>query len=303
MKLRGAWTALITPYRAGAKAIDTEALAEIVDAQIAEGIHGLVPCGTTGESPALSHQEHVRVVEIVMAAARGRVPVLAGAGSNSTAEAIDLAIRCKELGVDGTLQITPYYNKPTQAGMVAHFTAVAEASKLPIVLYNVPGRTGVDLQPETVAELAAHPLVVGVKEATTSMDRACRIRELCGPDFAILSGDDFTAMPLMAVGGDGVISVGSNVVPGLFARMCDAAAAGRWDEARELHYRQLPLARALFRCSSPIPVKAAMAILGRCQAEIRSPLQSLEPGSPIYVEVEDALRALELVGRKGGSRS
>jgi 4-hydroxy-tetrahydrodipicolinate synthase len=290
---RGALTALVTPMREGR--VDDAALERLVDDQIEAGIHGLVPCGTTGESPALSHAEHVHVVEVVVRAARGRVPVLAGAGSNSTREAIELARACKELGVAGTLQITPYYNKPTQQGLIAHFTAIADQVGLPIVVYNVPGRTCVDLEPETMAELAKHPLLVGVKEATADMTRAARIRELCGPDLDLLSGDDFTLMPFLAVGGDGVISVGSNCAPALFAQLCNAASAGRWDEARELHYRQLPLTRALFCTTSPIAIKAAMAILGKATPEIRLPLQPLPEDTPEYRELAAQLRNLELL--------
>ncbi len=290
---RGAYTALVTPMRDGR--VDREALERLVDEQIAGGINGLVPCGTTGESPSLSHAEHIHVVEVVVQAVRGRVPVLAGAGSNSTHEAIELARACKELGVAGTLQITPYYNKPTQEGLVAHFTAIADAVGLPIVVYNVPGRTCVDLLPETCARLAQHPLLVGIKEATGDMTRACRLRELCGPDFAMLSGDDFTILPFMAVGGDGVISVGSNLVPQLYSRMCEAASAGRWDEARDLHYKQLPLARALFATTSPIPVKQAMAALGKMTAEMRLPLVAIAEDRPEYQNILRELRNLELL--------
>jgi len=290
---RGAYTALVTPMRDGR--VDTEALERLVEDQIAGGIHGLVPCGTTGESPSLSHAEHIRVVEIVMQAVRGRVPVLAGAGSNSTHEAIELARACKELGVAGTLQITPYYIKPTQEGLVAHFFAIADAVGLPIVVYNVPGRTCVDLLPETTARLAKHPLLVGIKEATGDMIRASRIRELCGPDFDLLSGDDFTVLPFMSVGGNGVISVGSNLVPQMFARLVEAARTGRWDEARELHYKQLPLARALFATTSPIPVKQAMAILGRIGPEMRLPLLPIPEDRPEYASLVRELRNLELM--------
>ncbi len=292
MKLEGAYTALVTPMRGDG--IDVEALGRLVEDQIAGGIDGLVPCGTTGESPTLSHAEHLQVVEIVVKAARGRVPVLAGAGSNSTQEACDLARACKELGAQGTLQITPYYNKPTQAGLVAHFTAVAEASGLPMVVYNVPGRTCVDLEPATLARLAEEtPLVVGVKEATADMHRAARIRELCGEGFSLLSGDDFTVMPFLAVGGNGVISVGSNLFPRLFSRLCKAAREGRWDEARALHYRQLPLSRALFSVTSPEPVKAAMAMLGRCEPTIRLPLLPLPDDHPTRAELRRVLDTLE----------
>jgi 4-hydroxy-tetrahydrodipicolinate synthase len=281
----------VTPMRGDG--IDVAALERLVEDQIAGGIDGLVPCGTTGESPTLSHSEHLQVVRIVIAAARGRVPVLAGAGSNSTQEACDLARACKELGADGTLQITPYYNKPTQAGLVAHFTAIAEASGLPMVLYNVPGRTCVDLEPATLARLAEHPLVVGVKEATGDMHRAARIRELCGEGFSLLTGDDFTVLPFLAVGGNGVISVGSNLFPGLFAGLCRAARENRWDEARALHYRQLPLSRALFSVTSPEPVKAAMAMLGRCEPTIRLPLLPLPDDHPTRAELRRVLDTLE----------
>lgn len=291
MKFEGAYTALVTPMRGDG--IDVEALERLVEQQIAGGIHGLVPCGTTGESPTLSHAEHLQVVEIVIRAARGRVPVLAGAGSNSTQEACELARACRDLGADGTLQITPYYNKPTQAGLVAHFTAIADASGLPMVLYNVPSRTCCDLDPTTLAKLSQNPLVVGVKEATGDMTRAARIRELCGEGFALLSGDDFTVLPFLAVGGNGVISVGSNLFPSLFSRLCRAAAEGRWDEARALHYRQLPLSRALFSITSPEAVKAAMAMLGRCEPTIRLPLLPLPEDHPTRAELRRVLETLE----------
>jgi 4-hydroxy-tetrahydrodipicolinate synthase len=290
---RGALTALVTPMREGR--VDDAALERLVEEQIEGGIHGLVPCGTTGESPVLSHAEHIHVVEVVVRAANGRVPILAGAGSNSTKEAIELARACKELGVAGTLQITPYYNKPTQQGLVAHFTAIADQVGLPIVVYNVPGRTCVDLEAETLADLAKHPMVVGVKEATADMARAARIRELCGPDFDLLSGDDFSLMPFLALGGDGVISVGSNCAPALFAQLCNAAREGRWDEARDLHYRQLPLTRALFCTTSPIAIKTVMAMLGKIAPEIRLPLQLLPEDAPERRQLEQQLRNLELL--------
>lgn len=290
---RGAYTALVTPFRNGE--VDEDALVALVEAQIAAGIHGLVPCGTTGESPALSHAEHIRVVELVTKTNNNRVPVIAGAGSNSTKEAIDLATACKEYGVSATLQITPYYNKPEQSGAIAHMTAIADATELPIIVYNVPGRTVCDLLPETIAKMAEHEHIVGVKEATASMIRASRIRELCGSNFSLLSGDDFTLMPFLAVGGDGVISVGSNLIPALFARMCTAAQEGKWDEARELHYKQLPLTRALFTQSNPIPVKSAMARLGKCDAEIRLPLELLPNDGPHMAALEAELRNLELL--------
>ncbi|MBC8068404.1 MAG: 4-hydroxy-tetrahydrodipicolinate synthase [Deltaproteobacteria bacterium] len=288
---RGAYTALVTPFRDGN--VDDAALVRLVEAQIAGGIHGLVPCGTTGESPCLSFTEHIHVIEVVMRAVAGRVPVLAGAGSNSTQEAIELSRACKELGVAGTLQVTPYYNKPTQEGLFAHFSQIADGVGLPIVLYNVPGRTGVDLLPETVGKLSQHPLVVGVKEASADMIRAARVRELCGPEFDLLSGDDFTVLPLMVLGGDGVISVGTNVVPELFVQLVEAAKDNRWDRARELHYQLLPLSRALFSTTSPIPVKHALAMLGRMDVEMRAPLVPLDADR---VELATLRRELENIG-------
>lgn len=292
MKLEGAFTALATPMRDGK--VDTAALERMVGEQIAAGIHGLVPCGTTGESSTLDNEEHVHVIETVVRVAAGRVPVVAGAGSNSTHEAIELSRECQRLGADATLQITPYYNKPTQEGLVDHFSAIAEATDLPMVLYNVPGRTGCDMLPETLARLADNPKVIGVKEATGDMIRAARIRELCGDALALLSGDDFTVLPFLAVGGDGVISVGSNVAPALFADLCNAAAEGRWDEARALHYRQLPLSRALFMSSNPEPLKAALHMLGRIGPEIRLPLRVLADDHPARAELRRVLESLEL---------
>lgn len=291
---RGALTALVTPLRNDR--VDEPALVALVQRQLAAGIHGLVPCGTTGEASTLSTAEHLRVVELVVQTVAGRVPVLAGAASNDTREAIELARACKQLGATGTLQVTPYYNKPTQAGLAAHFTAIADASDLPLVVYNVPGRTGVDLLPETVAGLARHPHIVGIKEATGDMVRAARIRELL-PDperFDLLSGDDFTIFPFMALGGHGVISVTSNVAPQWISSLCDAAAAGRFDEARSWHYKQLPLARALFGQPNPIPVKSALALLGRCTAEMRLPLVAIDPQSREGQALADALHSLGL---------
>lgn len=292
MKLNGAFTALATPMRDGA--IDTPALERFVEDQIKGGIHGLVPCGTTGESSTLSHAEHVHVIETVVRCAKGRVPVIAGAGSNSTQEAIDLVHECEKLGADATLQITPYYNKPTQEGLLVHFRAIAASSGLPMVVYNVPSRTSCDLLPETLAQLAEDPKIVAVKEATGDMIRAARIRELCGDALSLLSGDDFTAFTLLALGGNGVISVGSNIAPGLFAGMCNAAAEGRWDEARALHYRQLPMARALFMSSNPEPLKAGLQMLGTMTAQVRSPLVELADDHPARAELRRVLDTLEL---------
>jgi len=289
----GAFTALATPFRGGA--LDKDALKKLVETQIEGGIDGLVPCGTTGESPTLSHAEHIEVVELVVEAAAGRVPIIAGAGSNNTTEAIDMATACKKLGVDATLQVMPYYNKPSQQGMRDHILRIVEASGARAVLYNVPSRTVADLQPETVAELAAHELVVGIKEATGDMVRAVEIREQCPADFALLSGDDFTLLPLLAVGGNGVISVSSNIVPGMFARLCKVAAEGRFDEARELQFKLQPLNRAMFSASNPGPVKAGLAALGLMTDEVRLPLGSVPEGTAAHAQVLSAMRGLELL--------
>lgn len=290
---QGVYTALITPMSADGS-LDEAALARIVEAQLEGGVHGLVPCGTTGESTTLSHAEHVRVVEAVVRRVDGRVPVLAGAGSNSTHEAIELTRACRDLGVTGTLQVVPYYNKPPQAGLVRHFEGIADAVDLPIVLYNVPSRTACDLQAATVARLAQHPNIVGIKEATADMHRAAQVRELCGPDFCLLSGDDFTMLPLWAVGGDGVISVVSNPAPRLIRDLWDAFAAGDLARAQALNFRHLPLTRLLFVEPNPIPVKAAMHLLGLAGLEARSPLLPLASDGELYAQLRAALTELDL---------
>jgi 4-hydroxy-tetrahydrodipicolinate synthase len=270
---KGVITALVTPFRDDR--IDEEALRRLVDEQIRAGIDGLVPVGTTGESPTLSTEEHVRVIEIVVQETRKRVPVLAGTGGNATREAIELTQAAKAVGADGTLQVTPYYNKPTQDGLYRHFKAVADAAPLPMVVYNVPGRTGCDLLPETIARLCELPLVVGVKEATGNLQRAAQIISRVGDRLSLLSGDDATAFPFYALGGNGCISVVSNVAPADMAAMWDAAAAGNWSKARELHYKLFPLSEGLFIEANPIPVKAALAMMGKIADEIRPPLYPL----------------------------
>jgi 4-hydroxy-tetrahydrodipicolinate synthase len=267
---KGVITALVTPLRNDR--VDEEALRRLVDEQIAAGIDGLVPVGTTGESPTLTSEEHIRVVEIVVQQTKKRVPVIAGTGANSTKEAIELTLAAKAVGADATLQVTPYYNKPTQDGLFRHFKTIAEAAGLPMVVYNVPGRTGCDLLPDTIARLCDVPLVVGVKEATGNLQRAAQIIARVGDRLSLLSGDDATAMPLYAVGGHGCISVVSNVAPADMAAMWDAAAAGNWQKARELHYRLFPLSEGLFIEANPIPVKAALAMMGKIADEIRPPL-------------------------------
>jgi len=267
---KGVITALVTPLRNDR--VDEEALRRLVDEQIGSGIDGLVPVGTTGESPTLTNEEHIRVVEIVVQEAKKRVPVIAGTGANSTKEAIELTLAAKAVGVDGTLQVTPYYNKPTQDGLYRHFKTVAEAASLPMVVYNVPGRTGCDLLPETIARLCDVPLVVGVKEATGNLQRASQILARVGDRLTLLSGDDATVLPFYAVGGHGCISVVSNVAPAEMAAMYDAAMAGDWQKARALHYQVFPLSEGLFIEANPIPVKTALAMMGKIADEIRAPL-------------------------------
>ena len=269
----GVITALVTPFRRDL--LDEDALRRLVDEQIAAGVDGLVPVGTTGESPTLTNEEHIRVIEVVIEAAAKRVPVIAGTGSNSTHEAIEMSIAAKRAGADGLLLVTPYYNRPGQEHMYRHFRAIMQATSMPTVVYNVPGRTASDLLPETIARLAEMPELVGVKEATGSALRAAQIIARVGQRIAVLSGDDATAFPLFALGGRGVISVVSNVAPALMSAMWDAAAAGDWNQARQLHYRLLPLGEGLFVEANPIPVKAALAMMGRMTEEIRPPLYPL----------------------------
>jgi 4-hydroxy-tetrahydrodipicolinate synthase len=267
---KGAITALVTPLRNDH--VDEEALRRLVDEQIRAGIDGLVPVGTTGESPTLTSEEHIRVIEVVVEEAKKRVPIIAGTGANATREAIELTLAARAVGADGTLQVTPYYNKPTQDGLFRHFKAVVDAVGLPMVVYNVPGRTGCDLLPETIVRLCELPLMVGVKEATGNLQRAAQIIARVGDRVAVLSGDDATALPFYAIGGHGCISVVSNVVPADMAAMWDAAAAGNWNRARELHYKVFPLSEGLFIEANPIPVKAALAMMGKITDEIRPPL-------------------------------
>jgi 4-hydroxy-tetrahydrodipicolinate synthase len=269
----GVITAIVTPFRRGA--VDEDALRKLVEDQIANGIDGLVPVGTTGESPTLSFEEHLRVIQVVTETVAKRIPVIAGTGSNATREAIELSVAAKKLGVDGLLQVTPYYNKPSQDGMYRHFKAIVDECPLPTLVYNVPGRTGCDLLPETVARLAELPLIAGIKEATGSATRASQILARVPSRFVVLSGDDATAFPLFALGAKGVISVVSNVAPALMAEMWDAAAAGDWARSRALHFKLLPLSEGLFIEANPIPVKAAMAMMGRIADELRAPLYPL----------------------------
>lgn len=270
----GTFTALITPFK-GDK-VDVEALQNLVELQVEQGIDGLVACATTGESQTMSEEEDRLVIETVVQVAAGRVPVIAGTGSNSTRSAIDYTLMAERIGADGSLQVAPYYNKPNQEGLYRHFAAVAESTSLPIILYNVPGRTCSSIAPETVARLADDlENVVGIKEASHSMDMVSDLRRLCGSDFAILSGDDAFTLPIMALGGTGVVCVASNVAPSSVSEMVRAILTGDWERGRKLHYELLPLFRALFLEANPVPVKKAASLLELCAADVRLPLTSM----------------------------
>ena len=283
---RGSFTALITPFKNGK--VDEAAYAKFVDWQISEGTHGLVPVGTTGESPTVSHEEHRRVVELCIEVAKKRVPVIAGAGSNSTAEAIELAKHAKKVGAQAALVVCPYYNKPTQEGLYLHFKAVAEQSGIPIVIYNVPGRTVSDISVETLARLAKVKGIVGIKDATANIARVSRQRHALGKDFVQLSGEDITALGFNAHGGQGCISVTSNVAPKLCSQMQTASLKGDFATALEIQDRLTPLHDALFCETSPAPVKYAASKLGLCEPEARLPLAPCSEGAKR--QVDDAMR-------------
>lgn len=285
----GSLVAIVTPFKKGK--LDEKALGDLIDWQIAEGTHGIVPCGTTGESATLTHDEHERVVAFTIEAVRRRVPVIAGSGSNSTTEAIALTKHAKKAGADGALLITPYYNKPTQEGLYRHYKAVAEAVDLPIVLYNIPGRTSVNMLPQTVARLASIKHIVAIKEGSGSLQQVSDIIQSCGERMTVLSGDDALTLPMMALGARGVITVTANIVPGDMARMVEAFAAGKLKDAQKLHYKMSPLFAALFYETNPIPVKEALGMMGRCAAELRLPL------CPMATDTRDKLsRALKDYG-------
>ncbi len=270
-KFQGSFVAMVTPFRNGA--VDEAKVRELVELHASHGTDGLVPCGTTGESPTLSHDEHRRVVEIVVEAARGRIRVVAGTGSNSTAEAIGLTRHAEQAGAAAALVVNPYYNRPTQEGLYRHFRAVAESVAIPILVYNIQSRTAVNVETATLERLVRDVKnLAGVKEASGSLDQMSQVIAACGPDFSVLSGDDNLTLPLLAIGGHGVISVIANIVPRETAEMVHAALDGDWKRARELHYRLLPLARAAFLETNPIPIKEAMALAGMIEPEFRLPM-------------------------------
>lgn len=269
----GSIVAIVTPFRKGK--VDERALGDLIEFQLANGTDGIVPCGTTGESATLSHEEHERVVLFTIEAVNRRVPVIAGAGSNSTAEAIALTRHAKKAGADGALLITPYYNKPMQEGLFRHYQAVAQAVDLPLVLYNIPSRTSVNLLPATVGRLAAIRNIVAIKEGSGSLQQVSEIIQACGDRITVLSGDDPLTLPMMAVGAKGVVTVTANIAPADMAAMVDAFAAGRLDQARRLHDKLYPLFTALFYETNPIPVKTALAMMGKIDGELRLPLSPM----------------------------
>lgn len=288
---RGSLTALVTPFRNGT--VDEAAFAALAERQIAAGTHGLVPCGTTGESPTLSKDEKRRIIALTVEVAAGRVPVIAGTGTNNTAETVEMQRFASQAGADAALVVAPYYNKPSQEGLFQHFKAVAEAADLPVIVYNIPGRSIVDISPATMARIAALSNVVGVKDATGDITRVTAHRLAIGPDFIQLSGEDATALAYNAHGGTGCISVTSNVAPELCARFQEASLAGRHDEALALSDRLYPLHRALFLAPSPGPAKYALSLLGLCTDELRLPLTG--PEDAVKAEVKAAMAAAGLL--------
>ena len=282
---RGAFVAIVTPFTDGQ--LDEQGLVDLIEFHIANGTHGIVPCGTTGESATMSHDEHHRVVELTVKTVNGRVPVLAGSGSNSTSEAIDLTENAKQAGADGVLMVSPYYNKPSQEGLYHHYKTVAETVDIPIIMYNVPSRTSSNILPETVARLAQIDNIVGIKEATGDLNQVSDVIRLCPDGFAIMSGDDFTSMPTVLLGGTGVISVTSNVAPKDMAQMMDAALAGDLAKARQLHYKLFPLMKAMFYDTNPVPAKKSLELMGK--------IKSGTPRLPLYPMNDDTLSRLKAV--------
>lgn len=270
LTLRGSMVALVTPFRHDA--VDEAALTQLIELHIKSGTSAIVPCGTTGESATLSYEEHDRVVEIAVQAARGRIPVIAGTGSNNTREAIRLTKHAKAAGADGALLISPYYNKPTQQGLYLHFKAIAEAVDLPLIVYNIASRTAVNIEPETFGRLTECPNIVGVKESSGNLEQMSRILQATHGKLALLSGDDGLTLPVLAIGGTGVISVAANIVPKDVARLVASVEEGKPEEARKLHNRLVPLVKALFLETNPIPVKTAMAMLGMIEGGLRLPM-------------------------------
>lgn len=292
VKLQGSYTAMVTPFRDGR--IDETGIRKMVEFQIQSGTSGLVPCGTTGESPTLSHEEHRRVIEIVIEQVRSRIVVIAGTGSNNTMEAISLTGYAKEAGADAALLITPYYNRPSQSGIIRHYTAIAETCDIPLIIYNCPGRTAVNTTADTIVELSAVPNIAGIKEASGNIDQICEIITRTPDDFIVLSGDDSMTLPMISVGAKGVISVVSNIVPRQMADMVRLALDGEYTAAREIHDTMFPLMRTLMKIeTNPSPVKAAMNILGMDAGPVRLPL--VEPDENGKAVIEKLLREMKLL--------
>jgi len=287
----GSFVAIVTPFKNGK--VDAKALKDLIEFHIENGTNGIVPCGTTGESATLSHHEHEEVIRIAVETCRGRVPVLAGTGSNATHEAIELTLSAQKLGADGALLITPYYNKPTQQGLYQHFAAVAKETRLPIILYNVPSRTSINMLPETVARLSKIENIVGIKEASGNLVQVSEIIQSCSTDFEVISGEDALTWPILALGGKGVISVTANIVPEKLSKLCKAALKGDMAIARSLHYELLKLNDVMFIETNPIPVKAALVIMGRIDNEFRAPL--CPPSDQNLSTLKSVLREYTLV--------
>ncbi|MBI5188472.1 MAG: 4-hydroxy-tetrahydrodipicolinate synthase [Nitrospirae bacterium] len=275
--IKGSIVAIVTPFKNGK--VDEKALGDLIEWHIGQGINGIVPCGTTGESATLDYREHYRVIKFTVEAVNKRVPVIAGTGANATDETIMITKEAKKYGADAALLVSPYYNKPTQEGLYRHYKAVAEAVDIPIVLYNVPGRTAVNILPTTVARLAEIKNIVAIKEATGDMKQVSEVIRLCGDRITVLSGDDFTTLPLLALGGKGVISVSANVAPKDVSRMCSLWMKGQHDKARAIHYKLEPLNTAMFIETNPIPVKTALAMMGKIKEEFRLPLCEMTPAN------------------------
>ena len=275
---KGSIVAIVTPFSGGK--FDEKRFRDLIEFQIKNGTSGIVPCGTTGESATLSFEEHERVIKVTIEQVKKRVPVIAGTGSNSTEEAIALTREAERAGADASLQVSPYYNRPTQAGLYEHFKAVANAVKIPIILYNIASRTGVNIEPETIARLATDcKNIVAVKEASGSLDQMSRVKQLCPSNFDLISGDDSLTLPVLSIGGTGIISVVANIVPRDVADMVKEFEKGNIKKAQELHYKLLPLTKALFLETNPIPVKTAMGLLGMCEPDLRLPLVSMSTGN------------------------
>jgi 4-hydroxy-tetrahydrodipicolinate synthase len=288
---KGAIVAIVTPFKNGK--VDERALRELIEFQISNGIDGIVPCGTTGESPVLSHEEHDRVIEITVDAVKKRVPVIAGTGSNSTEEALRLTKHAHEVGADAVLMVNPYYNRPTQEGLYQHYKYIAEKVPIPIIMYNIPSRTGVNMTPDTMARLAKIKNIVGVKEAAGSLQQMQEIMTACGPDFIVVSGDDWFTYPLMCLGGHGIISVIANIAPADVSAMIDAFTAGDMKKARDLHYKMTPMVASLFIEVNPVPVKAALNLMGKIEYEVRLPLAKMSDAN--YEKLKKQLQAYGLI--------